>query len=170
MKRIISASIVFISVTILFFTSSCNLNDDTPERTAATEQQELNEALARLVTANYDIDTTTLGVYYIMSKEGEGPLPAQGDTCFLIYTGYFLDGTIFDSSGFYFQDSIWSFNYLEVSLIPGFNDGISLLNKGAEADIIIPSEFAYGSSGYQEIPPYTPLIFSLKMRDLKPKM
>jgi FKBP-type peptidyl-prolyl cis-trans isomerase FkpA len=164
-----SASAVLITVSILFFTASCNMNDDIVERTAANEQQELNEALARLETANYDIDTTALGVYYIMNKEGEGPLPAQGDTCYLIYTGYFLDGTIFDSSGFYYQDSIWTFNFLDVSLIPGFNDGISLLNKGAEADIIIPSEFAYGSTGYQEIPPYTPLIFSLKMRDLRPK-
>jgi FKBP-type peptidyl-prolyl cis-trans isomerase len=169
MKRIISAGAVLISVSILFFTTSCNLNDDTSERTAATEQQELNEALTRLVTANYDIDTTALCVFYIMNNEGEGPLPAQGDTCYLIYTGYFLDGTIFDSSGFYFQDSIWTFNFLEVSLIPGFNDGISLLNKGAKADIIIPSELAYGSTGYQEIPPFTPLIFSLKMKDLKPK-
>jgi FKBP-type peptidyl-prolyl cis-trans isomerase FkpA len=169
MKRIMSASAVLITVSILFFTASCNMNDDTVERTAASEQQELNEALARLETANYDIDTTAMGVYYIMNKEGEGPLPAQGDTCYLIYTGYFLDGTIFDSSGFYFQDSIWTFNFLDVSLIPGFNDGISLLNKGAEADIIIPSEFAYGSTGYQEIPPYTPLIFSLKMRNLRPK-
>lgn len=167
MKKIISPSVILIS--ILFFTASCNLNDDSPERTAATEQQELNEALAKLITANYDIDTTDLGVYYIMNKEGEGPLPAQGDTCNLIYTGYFLNGTIFDSSGYYFQDSIWTFNFMEVSLIPGFNNGISLLNKGAEADIIIPSELAYGSSGYQDIPPYTPLVFSLKMKDIRPK-
>jgi len=167
MKKIISASVVLLS--FLFFTVSCNINDAEPERTDANEQQELNEALAKLVTANYDIDTTALGVYYIMNKEGEGPLPTQGDTCYLIYTGYFLDGTIFDSSGFYYQDSIWKFNYLEVSLIPGFNDGIALLNKGAEADIIIPSSLAYGPTGYQEIPPFTPLVFSLKMRDLRPK-
>jgi FKBP-type peptidyl-prolyl cis-trans isomerase len=167
MKRLISASVFLTS--ILFFTVSCNLNGDVTERTAATEQQELSKALANLAIANYDIDTTNLGVYYIMNKEGEGPLPAKGDTCYLIYTGYFLDGTIFDSSGFYYQDSIWKFNYLDISLIPGFNDGIALLNKGAEADIIIPSSLAYGSTGYQDIPPYTPLVFSLKMRNLKPK-
>ncbi len=103
-----------------------------------------------------------------MNKQGEGPLPQPGDTCFLIYTGFFLDGTIFDSSGDYYLDSIWQFKYLELSLIPGFNNGIGLLNKGAEADIIIPSSLAYGSTGFGTIQPYMPLAFSLKMKDLKP--
>lgn len=169
MKRIISLSPVLISVVILFFAASCNINDDTTERTAATEQQEINQSIANLKTKGYNVDTTDMGVFYVTNKVGEGPLPARGDTCYLIYTGFFLNGTIFDSSGFYYQDSIWKFNFLEVSLIPGFNDGIGLLNKGAEADIIIPSSLAYGPNGYAEIPPYTPLVFSLKMRDLRPR-
>lgn len=148
--------------------SSC-IDTDIPDRTAATEQQELNDALTKLKTAGYNIDTTSLGVYYIMNKVGTGPLPQKNDTCFLIYTGFFLNGVIFDSSGFYQQDSIWKFNYLEVSLIPGFNDAIALLKKGAEADVIIPSGLAYGVNGYGDIPPFTPLVFSMKMRDLRPK-
>jgi FKBP-type peptidyl-prolyl cis-trans isomerase FkpA len=147
--------------------TSC-VNTDEPERTAETEQQELNEAIAKLEKANYNVDTTDLGVFYIMNKMGTGAYPQKSDTCYLIYTGFFLNGVIFDASAYYFQDSIWKFNYLEVNLIPGFNDGIALLNKGAEADIIIPSNLAYGSSGYGEIPPYTPLVFSMKMRDLRP--
>jgi FKBP-type peptidyl-prolyl cis-trans isomerase FkpA len=169
MKRIVSTSIIVLSVTILIFTASCSINDDVPERTAATEQQELNEAIAKLEKANYNVDTTELGVYYIMNKLGTGSYPQKSDTCYLIYTGFFLNGVIFDASAYYAQDSIWKFNYLEVSLIPGFNDGIALLNKGAEADIIIPSSLAYGPGGYAEIPPYTPLIFSLKMKDLRPE-
>ena len=58
---------------------------------------------------------------------------------------------------------------MEVNLIKGFNDGIAILNKGAEADIIIPSGLAYGASGYGGIAPYTPLVFSMEMRDLRPK-
>jgi FKBP-type peptidyl-prolyl cis-trans isomerase len=59
---------------------------------------------------------------------------------------------------------------LEESLIPGFYEGISILKKGAEADIIIPSGLAYGSYGNSGIPPYTPLLFTLKMKDLRPKL
>jgi FKBP-type peptidyl-prolyl cis-trans isomerase len=169
MKRIVSTSIIVLSVTILIFTASCGINDDAPERTAATEQQEINQAITNLLTKGYDVDTTELGVFYIMNKPGTGSYPQKSDTCYLIYTGFFLNGVIFDASAYYYKDSIWKFNYLDVSLIPGFNDGIALLNKGAEADIIIPSSLAYGPGGYAEIPPYTPLVFSLKMRDLRPK-
>jgi FKBP-type peptidyl-prolyl cis-trans isomerase FkpA len=165
MLKTIKSIALVISLSVMF--SSC-VNTDETERTAETEQQELNEAIAKLEKANYNVDTTDLGVFYIMNKMGTGAYPQKSDTCYLIYTGFFLNGVIFDASAYYFQDSIWKFNYLEVNLIPGFNDGIALLNKGAEADIIIPSNLAYGSSGYGEIPPYTPLVFSMKMRDLRP--
>ncbi len=163
--KIIAFSIT-ISITVLI--SSC-VNTDIPERTAATEQEELNEALGKLVTAGYNIDTTKLGVYYIMNKVGTGNLPQKGDTCFLIYTGFFLNGIIFDTSANYYTDSIMKINHLETSLIPGFHDAIAVLKKGAEADVIIPSELAYGVFGYGDIPAYTPLVFSMKMRDLRPK-
>ena len=151
----------------IFFISCVNV-DDVPERTAETEQQELNEAIARLEKAKYDVDTTALGIYYIMNKQGTGVYPQKSDTCNLIYTGFFLNGIIFDASIDHYKDSIWQLIYKEVSLIPGFDDGIALLNKGAEADIIIPSKLAYGSSGYQGIPPYSPILFSLKMKDVRP--
>jgi len=158
---------IIISLPIIF--NSCVNVDDVPERTEGTEQQELNEAIARLEKAKYDVDTTTLGIYYIMNKQGTGVFPQKGDTCYLIYTGFFLDGVIFDASIDHYKDSIWQFIYKEVNLIPGFDDGIALLNKGAEADIIIPSKLAYGPYGYQGIPPYSPILFSLKMKDLRPK-
>ncbi len=161
-------NLAFTIIIILLFAMSSCINTDIPERTAETEQQELSEALAKLETAKYNIDTTELGVYYIINKVGTGTYPQKSDTCFLMYTGFFLNGVIFDSSGFYYTDSIWKFNYQEVSLIPGFNDAIALLNKGAEADVIIPSELAYGVYGYGDIPAYTPLVFSMKMRDLRP--
>jgi FKBP-type peptidyl-prolyl cis-trans isomerase FkpA len=164
--KIIAFSII---LSLPFFFNSCTNTNDTPERTAETEQQELNQVIANLEKANYNVDTTDLGVYYVMSKSGTGPLPFKGDTCYLIYTGFFLDGIIFDMSADHFQDSIWQIIYKEENLIPGFVDAIGLLNKGAEADVIIPSELAYGSQGKIGIPPYTPLVFSLKMRDLKPK-
>ncbi|HSH20856.1 MAG TPA: FKBP-type peptidyl-prolyl cis-trans isomerase, partial [Draconibacterium sp.] len=150
------------------FIISCGDNFETPSRTPETEQSELKQAIANIEAGGYDVDTTDLGVFYVMHEEGTGPLTQQGDTCYLIYTGYFLNGLIFDSSGYYYPDSVWQFNYLDVALIPGFNDGIALLKKGAKADIIVPSNLAYGPTGQGEIQPYTPLVFSLIMRDLKP--
>ncbi len=157
-----------LAISVLLILGSCIDTFDEPARTAQTEQQELNQSIANLEKAGYNVDTTELGVFYVMNKTGNGAFPVAGDTCSLIYTGFFLDGTIFDTSGDYYQDSIWQFKFKEVTLISGFNDGIALLNKGAEADVIIPSKLAYGDNGYGAIPPFTPIVFSMKMRDLKP--
>jgi FKBP-type peptidyl-prolyl cis-trans isomerase FkpA len=168
MNKIIKsvASVITLSIPILI--GSC-INTDLPHRTAATEEQEINEAIAKLEKAGYNVDTTELGVYYVMNKFGTGPFPQKSDTCFLIYTGFFLNGAVFDASIDHYKDSIWQFQYREVGLISGLNDAIAVLNKGADADVIIPSSLAYGAAGNLVILPYTPIVFSTEMRDLKPK-
>ena len=59
---------------------------------------ELNAALAKLESEGFDVDTSELGIYYIIHTEGEGPLPQAGDSLQLEYTGYLLNGLIFDAS------------------------------------------------------------------------
>lgn len=161
-------TVAILCVTTLFIATSCMKDLEEPARTSATEQAELNAFLASIETQGFDIDTTDLGVYYVIHKEGEGKFPEAGDTCNLIYAGYLLDGSIFDASFFHYEDSIWQLPYKEIELIPGFDDGIALMNKGTELDMIIPSELAYGSSG-EKMPPYTTLRFAATMRDLKPQ-
>jgi len=171
MKRITVKTILLsISILIVIALQSCLKTDDTPSRTAQDEQKEIDNAINNLTSKGFNIDTTALGVYYIMEKFAPDslPLPKKGDTCSIIYTGYFFDGSIFDASYYHYTDSIWTFIYLETNLISGFNDGVALLRKGASAECIIPSDLAYGSTGSSGIPPYTPIAFSLKMRDLKP--
>jgi FKBP-type peptidyl-prolyl cis-trans isomerase len=164
--KLIAAAIIMSSA--FYFSSCIGSKDDFPDRTAETEQKELAMALANLEKAGYDVDTTTSGAYYVMNKQGTGLLPQKGDTCLLIYTGYFLDGGIFDSSGRHYKDSIWQIKFKEVNVIKGFEDGIGLLNKGAKIDIIVPSNLAYGARGFDIIPPYTPIVYTMEMRDLKP--
>ncbi len=149
-------------------TSCLNTEEEQIVRTAELEKIELAEAIAKLESLNYNVDTTALGVYYVVSKEGTGSFPLAGDTCSLIYFGFFLDGTLFDTSLFYTTDSLTKFVYKERSFIPGFDDGIALMNKGTNIDIIVPSSLAYGATGTVDIPPYTPLVFSMDMKDLKP--
>ena len=166
MKKLILNFLLPFAV-LLALTSSCV--EDTPSRTAETEQQEIDKAIANLTSKGYNVDTTALGVYYVRMKNGTGAFPQTGDTCHLIYTGFYLDGTIFDASYYHSTDSIWKYVYKVNSVIPGFEDAVSLLNKSAAAYSIIPSELAYGPDGYYPIPPYTPLVFNIVMRDIKPK-
>jgi FKBP-type peptidyl-prolyl cis-trans isomerase FkpA len=163
---------VAISLTILtfLFTSSCidGVNDNPSGRNPEKEQRELNEALASLISEGWDIDTTAMGIYYIVHEEGEGPLAQEGDSLSLEYIGYLLGGTIFDASSNHYEDGSWEFVLNANELIPGFVDGISVMNKAAVIDMIIPSQYAYGEKGQGPIEPFTTLLFSAQLHDLKP--
>jgi FKBP-type peptidyl-prolyl cis-trans isomerase FkpA len=51
----------------------------------------------------------------------------------------------------------------------GFLEGIKLMKKGGKARLILPSELAFGERGYREIPPYTTIIYDVKVLDVKSK-
>lgn len=169
MLKAIRMTAVSVAVVSLFLMNSCNKADVEPDRTPELEKSELDAVLAKLEASGYDIDTTDLGIYYIVNTEGEGLFPQAGDTIQLEYTGYLLNGIIFDASEYHYPDGIWEFVFKDELLIPGFDDGISVMNKGAEIDMIIPSELAYVSGSYGIIKPYSTLLFSAKMHEIKPK-
>jgi len=161
---------LFFAIAIIVTSTSCLNSDKEPPRTPEMEQEELNAALQQLIDEGNDIDTTELGVYYIVQEEGTGPNPQAGDTISLEYTGFLLDGTIFDASAYHYEDAIWKFVYKEIPLIPGFDEGIAMLSVGAEIDLIIPSYLAYGVYGNGAIGPYETLFFATKLHALNPKV
>ncbi len=171
MKNTIKTIASLFVVSIVLLTTGCLTDPTEPiERTEAMEKQEIDNALKQLESKGIDIDTTELGIYYLADTIPPGATVNPGDTCFLKYVGYFFDGSVFDSSegNPANKDGVWEFIFGEVDLIPGFEDGISLMSKGAKISMIIPSEYAYGATGYLNIPPYTPLMFDTEMVDLKP--
>lgn len=122
---------------------------------------------------------TASGLNYVISKEGTGAKANPGDTVVVNYTGMFLSGKVFDSSLPEVAKKNGTFNpqrpyeplKLPVGLggsIPGFEEGLMLLNKGAKATLILPSTLAYGEQGNQGIPPFTPLIFEVDMVNIIP--
>lgn len=168
-KTVKTIALAFAIITLITTTSCLDTGEELPVRTLAMEMETLNKSLTRLESEGYDIDTTELGIYYILHEAGEGQFAQAGDTLNLEYTGYLMDGLIFDASSYHHPDGIWEFVFKDLQLIPGFDDGISKMNKGAELDMFIPSEFAYGATGNGNIQPFTTLVFATKMHDLRPK-
>lgn len=152
----------------LGFAFSCNNENGIELRTFEDELAELDSILNKKIEAGYDIDTTSLGVYYIVRHEGEGPLPSKGDTCFIDYLAYFTNGTLFDSSDEHHPQGIWKFLYGEPDMIPGLKNGIGQMNEGAIHEMMILSNLAYGEKGTGTIPPYTTLIYIVEMNELIP--
>lgn len=119
------------------------------------------------------------GLNYVISNQGSGAKANVGDTVMVNYTGMFLSGKVFDTSLAEVAKKAGTFNpqrpYEPLKLpagmnssIPGFEEGLLLLSKGAKATIIIPSNLAYGEQGNQGIPPFSPLIFELEMVNIIP--
>lgn len=104
------------------------------------------------------------GLYFILDKKGKGRKPKTGEKVVVHYTGMFLDGTKFDSS--YDRNRAVEFQLGYGQVINGWDLGVAQMRLGDEATFIIPSHLGYGS-GRGEIPPFTPLLFKVKLIDIK---
>jgi len=121
--------------------------------------------------------TTASGLYYIITKPGTGDKPAVGDTVAVNYVGKFVNGKLFETNIKEVAQKEKTFNpmmqykpiHIPVgvkAVIPGWDEGLMLLNKGAKATFVIPSNLAYGEQGNQIIQPFTPLVFDVELVDI----
>ncbi|MCL2478867.1 MAG: FKBP-type peptidyl-prolyl cis-trans isomerase [Treponema sp.] len=107
------------------------------------------------------IVTTTTGLQYQVIVEGTGPKPAATDTVRVNYEGTLTDGTVFDSS--YARNEPVEFPLNGV--IPGWTEGLQLMNVGSTYMFYIPSELGYGPYSPQgsNIPANSVLIFKVEL-------
>ncbi len=127
----------------------------------AHEQQLLNDFLAgNDEHTDGAVDTTATGVIKAVINEGTGSrTPFYGAGIVVSYNGRFTDGEVFD------QNAGLSFSLDTLSLIKGWYDGISRMKMNEEALLLIPSHRAYGESGTIDIPPFTPLVFRVRLEN-----
>jgi peptidylprolyl isomerase len=106
------------------------------------------------------------GLAYVMEKEGTGDKAKAGNTVSVHYNGVLEDGKKFDNS--YERNQPIEFPLGQGMVIPGWEEGIALLNKGAKAKLIIPYWLAYGVDGREPvIPKKATLIFDTEMMNIK---
>jgi FKBP-type peptidyl-prolyl cis-trans isomerase FkpA len=112
---------------------------------------------AYIAENNMQPEKTKEGLYYQISEAGEGEKAQPGQNVLVNYTGYLLDGTIFDTSdeeiakeaGLYNPGRTYgpiSFRLAANEVIVGWDIGIGQLAQGGKAKLIIPSPLAYGNS------------------------
>ncbi len=110
------------------------------------------------------IKTTDSGLKYIIHEPGdEGTKPAKGSQVSVHYYGMLAaDGKMFDSS--FKNGQPYQFPVGMGQVIPGWDEGISLLNKGAKATLFIPAKLGYGAAGSPPvIPANADLIFYVEL-------
>jgi len=127
---------------------------------------ELDEA-AMADFLNADMATTDSGLQYVIETEGSGVIPEAGEVVQVHYEGKLADGTVFDSS--YERGEPIAFPLGQGLVIPGWDEGISLLSVGSKAKLIVPPELAYGEFGaVGVIPPNATLYFEVELVDILP--
>jgi len=105
------------------------------------------------------------GLIYIENKKGTGAKAEAGKTVSVHYTGKLLNGKVFDSS--VERGEPIEFKLGEGMVIPGWDEGIALMNEGGKATLVIPSKLAYGPAGQGPIPPHSPLVFTVELVKVK---
>lgn len=130
------------------------------EAKAASNKEEGQKFLAENKTKE-GVQTTDSGLQYKVVKEGTGASPKATDMVKVHYEGKLIDGTVFDSS--YERGEPIEFPLNQV--IPGWTEGVQLMKKGAEYELYIPSDLAYGESGTPGIEPNSVLIFKVELLD-----
>ncbi len=109
---------------------------------------------------------TASGLYYVISKKGTGENAAKGKVVNMNYLGKFLDGKSFDGNvdeNYKSTRAPLTFTLGVGQVVPGWDEGIQLLNPGTRATLYIPSHLGYGPGGRGPIPPNTVMVFNVEL-------
>ena len=94
--------------------------------------------------------------------EGDGPTIEEGQTVFVKYTGWLVDGTQFDSSwDREAPQDILNFTTGAGQVIPGWDQGLIGQKVGSRLLLVIPADMGYGDQENGEIPADSTLIFAV---------
>lgn len=130
------------------------------EAAALKAQKEL------LTSISEGFDETQSGLRYQIIQKGDGAKAEHGKTVAVHYKGMFADGGEFDNS--YKRGNPIEFPVGMGNVIPGWDEGIQLLQVGDKARFVIPSHLAYGSRGAGGvIPPNATLVFDVELMNVK---
>jgi cyclophilin family peptidyl-prolyl cis-trans isomerase len=145
----------------------------------------IKEKAAYLAATKTTATTTASGLQYTLLQKGTDVKPADGSTIYFKYAGFFEDGNLFDSN---YEDVTKTFGQFvqaradqngyqafpfeagkKDGMIPGFLEGLSLMNIGDKMLLFLPAKLAYGERGAGGvIPPNTNLVFELEISDKAP--
>lgn len=133
------------------------------EKRLAAEREAAKAELDKLAAG---FDETKSGLRYQIIQKGNGKAAEAGKMVSVHYKGQLADGTVFDSS--YKRNQPLDFQVGVGQVIPGWDEGICLLNVGDKARLVIPSDLGYGSRGAGGvIPPNATLVFDVELMDVK---
>ena len=112
------------------------------------------------------LETTASGLQIAVQSEGTGATASGGQTVSVHYSGYLLDGTLFDSSQTSGQPIEFMLGFGQV--IDGWDEGLEGMTVGEKRKLVVPPALAYGESGFPPvIPANSILVFDVELMEVK---
>ncbi|MHC1481729.1 FKBP-type peptidyl-prolyl cis-trans isomerase N-terminal domain-containing protein [Frateuria aurantia] len=128
-------------------------------RLGAKNQAEGAAFLAKNKTAP-GVKVTASGLQYQVITPGTGPRPGPNDTVEVNYSGAFIDGQVFDDSAHHGNGPA---SIPLANVIPGFREGLQLMQAGGHYKFFIPSSLAYGARPQPPMQPNATLVFDVTL-------
>ncbi len=140
-------------------------------RTKQAEQAKIAAEAAKAEGVQYLADNAKLdgvmstesGLQYQVLTAVDGAQPVETDIVKVHYKGTLIDGTEFDSSYSRNEPATFPLN----RVIPGWTEGLQLMNVGSKFKFTIPSELAYGARDVGKIPANSTLIFEVELLNIE---
>ncbi len=110
------------------------------------------------------VQVTESGLQYeVVTAADDGAKPSIDDTVSVHYVGTLINGNEFDSSIARGEPAQFPLK----GVIPGWTEGLQLMNVGSKFRFVIPSELAYGERGAgQNIGPGETLVFEVELLEI----
>ncbi len=110
---------------------------------------------------NPNVKTLPSGLQYEVLAPGAGPAPKATDIVKAKYHGTLIDGTVFDSTR---ERGDEPAEFPLNRVIPGWTEGLQLMNKGAKYKLYVPPQLGYGERGAGgKVGPNQVLIFEVEL-------
>lgn len=138
------------------------IGDLQKERSAHVAEREKTASTAYLAKAAAlpGVVKTDSGLIYKELTPGTGATPKATDNVKVNYKGSLVDGSVFDSS--YDRKAPVDFNLNQV--IPCWTEGVQKMKVGGKAQLVCPSNIAYGDQGHPPvIPGGATLVFEVEL-------
>ena len=129
----------------------------------AAKEKQASETFLAKAAGEKGAQKKPSGLIYTEIAAGTGPNPTPTDTVSVHYTGRLINGTVFDSSVQRGKPAEFKIG----GVIPCWQEGVALMKKGGKAQLVCPSNLAYGDAGSPPtIKPGATLIFDVELLDI----
>ena len=169
MKLLRISGWLFVGFLIVFY--SCS-DDNGYEKLRKNELAILDT----FISIHYpEVDPKPSGLYYIETTKGTGDTIKLGDKIQIFYSTWALigpeDSTLIDESSGYslgHRYEPYEFTVGTGSSITGLEEAATYMQKGTKANLVLPSEIAYGQSGTYGVAGFTTLLMEVEVYKVFP--